>query len=62
LRNSDILRAIGRDLERLYGDKRINVRLQAAREQEAETMIGMQTVRRELARLKNFLHEIVNVS
>jgi hypothetical protein len=37
--------AIGRDPQRLWGEKRINPTLQAAREQEAETMIGAQTAR-----------------
>jgi hypothetical protein len=55
-----VIRAIGRDPQRLYGEKRINPALQAAREQEAETMIGPETARRELARLKDLLHGITD--
>jgi hypothetical protein len=51
-----ITRAIGRDPRRLYGEKRINPNLQAAREQEAEAMIGLQISRRELTKLKDLLH------
>jgi hypothetical protein len=51
-----VITAIGRDPQCLYGEKRINPALQAAREQEAETMIGAQTARRELERLKDLLH------
>jgi hypothetical protein len=36
-----IVRAIGRDLDRLYGQKCIHPSLQAAREKEAEIMIGL---------------------
>jgi hypothetical protein len=53
-----ILRAIGRDPGRLYGQKRINPSLQAASEKEAETVIGLQTARRELTKLKDLLHAI----
>jgi hypothetical protein len=53
-----IIRAIGRDPNRLYGGKQINPSLQAAREREAEAMIGLQTSRRELTKLKDILHAI----
>jgi hypothetical protein len=55
-----VITAIGRDPQRLYGEKRINPAVQAAREQEAEAMIGAQTTRRELARLKDLLHGITD--
>jgi hypothetical protein len=55
-----VITAIGRDPQRLYGEKRINPALHAAREQEAEAMTGAQTARRELARLKDLLHGITD--
>jgi hypothetical protein len=55
-----IITAIGRDPQHFYGEKRINPTLQAAREQEAETMIGGQTARREMARLKDLLYGITD--
>jgi hypothetical protein len=45
-----VIRAIGRDPQRLSGEKRINPTLQSAREREADAMVGAKTPRRELAR------------
>jgi hypothetical protein len=40
-----VIKAIGRDPQRLCGEKRINPSLQGARQQESETRIGPQTAR-----------------
>jgi hypothetical protein len=53
-----ILLTIGRDLTRLYGERRLSARLQAATEQSAEALIGIQQVRRDLKKLKNIIHTI----
>jgi hypothetical protein len=53
-----ILSAIGRDRRRLYGQKRINPVLQAAAEQSAQTMSDLQSVRRDLKKMKDILHAI----
>jgi hypothetical protein len=53
-----ILRAIRRDRGRLYGQKHNNPSLQAAREKEAETVIGLQTASREVTKLEDHLHAI----
>jgi 3-dehydroquinate dehydratase len=54
-----IILAIGRDLRRLYGERRLNVNLQVAAEQSAETVVNLQKIRRDLKKLKDILHEIV---
>jgi hypothetical protein len=53
-----VTKAIGRDPRKIYGEKKLNPNLQAARELEAEKMIGLQTTRRELTKLKDLLHAI----
>jgi hypothetical protein len=40
-----ILLVIGQDSNRLYGERRLNPKLQAVTEQSTETMIGLQKVR-----------------
>jgi hypothetical protein len=45
----------------LYGQKRLNVKLQAAREQTTEIAVETQKIRRELMKLKDVLHEIADV-
>jgi hypothetical protein len=37
-----IIQAIGRNPQRLYGEKKLNPKLQTATEQAAETLIGIQ--------------------
>jgi hypothetical protein len=54
-----ILLPIGRDSNRLYGERRLNSNLQAATEQSAERMIGLQKVRRDLEKLTDILHVIL---
>jgi hypothetical protein len=53
-----IIRAIGRDPKRLYGQRRLNPALQVATEQSTETMVELQKVRRDLKKLKDILHVI----
>jgi hypothetical protein len=53
-----ILLAIGRDLSRLYGEKRLNPKAQAAAEQSTEVVVSLQKVRRDLKKLKDILHMI----
>jgi hypothetical protein len=47
-----ILRAIKRDPRRLYGERRVNPDLQAAREQQTKSAVQVQAVRRELMKFK----------
>jgi hypothetical protein len=54
-----IIQAIGRNPQRLYGEKRLNPKLQTATEQAAESLIGVQTIRRSLKKLKDSLHGIM---
>jgi hypothetical protein len=54
-----IILTIGRDMRRLYGERRLNVSLQVAAEQSAETVVNLQKIRRDLKKLKDILHEIV---
>jgi hypothetical protein len=54
-----ITKAIGRDPRRLYGPKRINPTLQVAGEQTTETAISLQAIRRNLSKLKDTLHAVV---
>jgi hypothetical protein len=58
-RRQHIIQAIGRNPRRLYGEKRLNPRLQTATEQAAESLIGVQTTRRSLKKLKDSLHGIM---
>jgi hypothetical protein len=53
-----ILLVIGRDLNRLYGEKRLNPKVQAAAEQSTEVVASLQEVRRDLKKLKDILHTI----
>jgi hypothetical protein len=53
-----ILLAIGRDSNRLYGERRVNPKVQAATEKSAETIIGIQRIRRDLKKVKDFIHTI----
>jgi hypothetical protein len=57
-----ILRAIKRDPRRLYGERRVNPDLQAAREQQTESAVQIQAVRRELTRFKDVVHEIADAA
>jgi hypothetical protein len=54
-----IILAIGRDPDRLYGEKRLNPKLQKASEESAETMVNLQKIRKDLKKLKDIIHEIV---
>jgi hypothetical protein len=54
-----IIRAIGRNPQRLHGEKRLNSKLQAPTEEAAEAPIGIQTIRSSLKILKDSLHGIV---
>jgi hypothetical protein len=47
-----VIRAIRRDPKRLYGEKRLNPKLQAARERTTEMAIETQTIRREFTKSK----------
>jgi hypothetical protein len=53
-----IIMAIGRDPKLLYGEKRLNPRLQKASEESAEKMINLQKIRRDLKKLKDILYDI----
>jgi hypothetical protein len=55
-----ILLAIGRDLKRLYGERRLNPGLRAAAETSKEAIVDLQKIRRDLRKLENMLHEITN--
>jgi hypothetical protein len=54
-----IIRAIGRDLRRIYGQRRINPDLQMAVEKSAEKMIEIQKIRKDLSKLKDIIDTIV---
>jgi 3-dehydroquinate dehydratase len=54
-----IIHAIRRDPRRLYGERRLNPDLQAAVEESAEAMIGIQKVRRDMKKLKDIIDTIV---
>jgi hypothetical protein len=54
-----IMEKIQRDKERIYGERKINVNLQAARAREAETKFGVHVARQALSKLKDILIEIV---
>jgi hypothetical protein len=54
-----IIRAIGRNPQRLYGEKRLNPKLQTATEEAAEALIAIQTIRCSLRKLKDSRHTIV---
>jgi hypothetical protein len=54
-----LILAIGRDLRRLHGERRLNVSLQVAAEQSAETVVTLQKIRRDLKQLKDIPHEII---
>jgi hypothetical protein len=57
-----IIQAIGRNPQRLYGEKRLNPKLQTGTEQAAKTLIGVQTIRHRLKKLKDSLHRIAERS
>jgi hypothetical protein len=57
-----ILPAIKRDRRRFYDERRVNPDLQAAREQQTESAVQVQAVRRELTKFKNVLHEITDAA
>jgi hypothetical protein len=54
-----IIRAIGRDPRRIYGQRRINPDLQMAVEMSAEKMIEIQKIRKDLSKLKDIIDTIV---
>jgi hypothetical protein len=54
-----IIHAIRRDPRRLYGERRLNPDLQAAVEESAEAMIGIQKVRPDMKKLKDIVDTIV---
>jgi hypothetical protein len=54
-----IIHAIGRDLGRIYGQKRVNLDLQMAAEKSAEVTIEIQKIRRDMTRLKDIIDTIV---
>jgi hypothetical protein len=54
-----IIRAIGRDPTRIYGQRRINPDLQVAVEKSAEKMIAIQKIRKILSKLKDIIDTIV---
>jgi hypothetical protein len=56
-----ILLAVGRDSKRLYGARQTNPKIQAATEKSVEVMVGIQQIRRDLKKLKDFLHTIAEV-
>jgi hypothetical protein len=49
--------AIGRDPNRIYGEKKLNPKLQKASEESAETMVSLQKIWKDLNKLKDILHE-----
>jgi hypothetical protein len=53
-----ILLAIGRDLNGLYGERRLNPKVQAAAEKSTEVVVSLQKVRRDLKKLEDILHTI----
>jgi hypothetical protein len=53
-----IIHTTGRDVRRLYGIRKINVALQAAREKATDEVVTQQTSQRQLRKIKMFLHEI----
>jgi hypothetical protein len=53
-----IIPAIGRDPKRLYGEGRLNPKLQAATERSTEVMVGLQEIRRNLNKFKDIIHTI----
>jgi hypothetical protein len=55
-----IIVVIGRDRRRLYGDKRINLKIQVATEQVGEVVIKLQQTRRNFQKLKDMLHIIAS--
>jgi hypothetical protein len=57
-----VIHAIKRNPQRLYGAKRLNPNLQAAREQATEAAVEARTIQSGLTRLKNVLHEIADVN
>jgi hypothetical protein len=50
-----IIHATRRDSRRIYGERRLNPDLQAAVEQSAETIVGIQKVRRDMKKLKDII-------
>jgi hypothetical protein len=54
-----IIRAIGRDPTRIYGRGKLNPRIQKAMEESAEMVFELQKVRRDLTKLKDIVHQIV---
>jgi hypothetical protein len=61
-RRQHIIQAIERNPQRLYGERRLNPKLQTAPEQAAETLIGVQTIRHSLKKLEDRLHRIAERS
>jgi hypothetical protein len=53
-----IIHAIGCHPKRLYGERRLNPKLQAATEQSTEIMVGLQEIRRNLNKFKDIIHMI----
>jgi predicted phage gp36 major capsid-like protein len=54
-----IIHAIGRDPKRIYGERRLNPDVQTAVEKSAEVMIGIQKIRKDITKLKDIIHTIV---
>jgi hypothetical protein len=56
-----IFLAIGRDLRRLYGERRLNPALSTAVRTSRETIADLQKTRRDLRKSENMLHDITNL-
>jgi hypothetical protein len=54
-----IIRAIGRDPTRIYGRRKLNPTIQTPMEKSAETVYAQQKVRRDLKKLKDIVHQII---
>jgi O-acetyl-ADP-ribose deacetylase (regulator of RNase III) len=54
-----IIHAVGRGPRKIYGQRRVNSDLQMAVENSAEVMIEIQTIRRDMTKLKDIIDAIV---